>query len=528
MIPAARRFVPDYALASAALAADPQRIMDRLRSLAPALLPGLLLLAAATLLAAWLCDDAYITFRTVDNLAEGRGARWNPLERVQSYTHPLWMLLLTAARLVTGELYFTSLALSLLLSWAAAGLLAAEARDRRDLAFLALLALTLSRSFVDYGTSGLENPLSHLLLVLWARTWWSQAALPDPAGARRLALLAAGVLLCRLDLALLLAPAFVALLRRRRDGAVLRALALGFTPLLAWEVFSLVYYGVPFPNTAYAKLGAGIPLAAYVTQGFTYLGASALFDPLASALILAALALGAWHRGAAAVPAALGVLLYLLYVVRIGGDFMAGRFLTAPLVISVTLLLRAPAPRPRAVAAIAAAVVALGFLASDPVPLCGPRFGLDRDDAVADNGVADERAFYYPTTGLLRAQRGAHRIEHPWAVQGRRARARGVRVITRRPIGFYGYFAGPECHVVDLFGLADPLTARLPVRADKEWRIGHLERELPEGYLRSVRKPATEILDPDLAALDRRLRLVTRGPLFTAERWRAILELNSP
>ncbi|MCB1150680.1 hypothetical protein KDK88_03995, partial [bacterium] len=159
--------------------------MDTLRRLAPVLLPGLLLLAAVTLLAAWLCDDAYITFRTVENLAEGRGARWNPLERVQSYTHPLWMLLLTAARAVSGEIYVTSLVLSLLLSWTAAALLALQAGPRRDAAFLALLALALSRSFVDYSTSGLENSLTHLLLVLWLRDWWTQAASPTPAGARR-------------------------------------------------------------------------------------------------------------------------------------------------------------------------------------------------------------------------------------------------------------------------------------------------------------------------------------------------------
>lgn len=502
--------------------------MDRLCRLAPALLPGLLLLVCTTLLAAWLCDDAFITFRTVENLVEGRGVRWNPLERVQSYTHPLWMLVLAGARALSGEIYFTSLILSLLLSWTAAGLLATQVQDRRDLAFLALLSLTLTRSFVDYCTSGLENPLTHLLLVFWLRDWWREAASPTPAGVHRLALFASGVLLCRLDLALLLTPAFAALAWRRRGVAMARALGVGFSPLLAWEIFSVIYYGVPFPNTAYAKLDAGIPASAYLAQGLTYLRASAIFDPLATALILGALILGAWQRGPATGPVAIGVALYLVYVVRIGGDFMAGRFLTAALVAAVMILLQGPPPTVRRLAVVATAVVTLGFIAQDPVLLCGPRFGLEREDAVSDNGVADERAFYYPTTGLLRAERGEHRIEHPWAVQGRRARAQGLQVATRRPIGFFGFFAGPQCHVVDLFGLSDPLIARLPVRADKKWRIGHLERALPVGYLESVRADATGISDPLLADLDRRLRLVTRGPLFTTERWRAILELNSP
>lgn len=44
---------------------------------------------------AWLCDDAYITFRTVDNFINGYGLRYNTGERVQAYTHPLWLLLLS-------------------------------------------------------------------------------------------------------------------------------------------------------------------------------------------------------------------------------------------------------------------------------------------------------------------------------------------------------------------------------------------------------------------------------------------------
>src|SRR5580693_1139146 len=37
--------------------------------------------------------DAYVTFRVVDNFVHGYGLRWNIGERVQVYTHPLWMLL---------------------------------------------------------------------------------------------------------------------------------------------------------------------------------------------------------------------------------------------------------------------------------------------------------------------------------------------------------------------------------------------------------------------------------------------------
>ena len=46
---------------------------------------------------AWLCDDAYISFRTADNFVHGYGLTWNVQERVQAYTHPLWLLLFSGS-----------------------------------------------------------------------------------------------------------------------------------------------------------------------------------------------------------------------------------------------------------------------------------------------------------------------------------------------------------------------------------------------------------------------------------------------
>ena len=51
-----------------------------------------LLVAVVLIRTAWICDDAYITFRTIDNFLHGFGLRWNVAERVQSFTHPLWLI----------------------------------------------------------------------------------------------------------------------------------------------------------------------------------------------------------------------------------------------------------------------------------------------------------------------------------------------------------------------------------------------------------------------------------------------------
>ena len=45
-----------------------------------------LLYAGVVFCTAWLTEDAFITFRTVDNFINGYGLTWNTGERVQAYT----------------------------------------------------------------------------------------------------------------------------------------------------------------------------------------------------------------------------------------------------------------------------------------------------------------------------------------------------------------------------------------------------------------------------------------------------------
>ena len=71
---------------------------------------AVLLYGVVILRTAWLSEDAFITFRTVDNFIHGFGLTWNVSERVQAYTHPLWMLLLSIAYFLTREIYYTALA----------------------------------------------------------------------------------------------------------------------------------------------------------------------------------------------------------------------------------------------------------------------------------------------------------------------------------------------------------------------------------------------------------------------------------
>ncbi len=506
------------------------------RSVRPAIArfgPAAILLACFAVVlvrTAWLCDDAYITFRTVDNLVHGRGATWNPAERVQVYTHPLWMLVVASLHALTGELPRTVLSLSIALSLASAALLV-RALGGGAASVVLVLALSLSRAFVDFSTSGLEGPLSHFLLALFLVGFARGKSLLV------LAFLAGLATTNRMDTLLVYLPALVVAARGRPLGKALSELALGFVPFFAWEIFALVYYGFPFPNSAYAKLGTGIGAGELARQGLHYLADSALRDPLTLAVALAGFAVPfvlADRRRF--LPVALGALLYGMYVVRIGGDFMSGRMLTLPFLACAYLFASALAQSGPRVAAVAAAVIlVLGLATPRPTWLSGSDFGLgERVGEKGDGqGVADERRVYYQATGLSSATRTtdvpAHVwAHHVWAYKGLEARASGSALCVRKTIGFFGYCAGPRVHVVDTLALGDPLLARIPRVARsadpsvRDWRPGHFRRELPEGYLETLERGVPAFVSPELARYHAELVLVTRGPLFSAERWRAI------
>jgi arabinofuranosyltransferase len=475
---------------------------------------------------AWLSDDAYITFRTIDNFLNGYGLTWNVAERVQVYTHPLWMFLLSAVSFFTREVYFSSLGLSLLLSLVTLALVMARGARTLPGALLGAAALTLSKAFVDYSTSGLENPLTHLLFALFLLLALRRDLTPRLAFF--LSLLAALGMTNRMDTALLFLPTLLAVGLRLRSWKGWAALAAGMVPFLLWEAFALFYYGFPYPNTAPAKMNVGLtPRADLLRQGVYYLLNSLRWDPLTLVLTVTGgvvAGLGAGRRRA--LPAIAGIVLYVAYTVWIGGDFMSGRFLTAPLLGAVILLLDGLRQPPRWLwLALFALTVGLGLGGPRTPVLTGCGRAVDRDPAqwVDVNRVADERANYHTNTNPLRLLEGARLPDHRWALDGQAARQAGPAVVEKGSIGFFGYFAGPQVHVVDLLGLGDPLLARLPP-GDPRSGVGHLGRVVPDGYIETLESGENRIRDPNLAFYYDRLAFVTRGPLWDmgrlAEVWR--------
>lgn len=478
---------------------------------------------------AWVSDDAYITLRSVENLATGNGLRWNAVDRVQTYTHPLWMLVLAAGRVVSGEVYFTAIWLGIALS-----LVAVTALMRRCGTVAAMLAmaaiLASARAFCEYATSGLETALTCVLLVAFVSIVGSEQ---EPRRRFLRASSCAALLATnRMDLALLCLPGVLATMR----GMPLRTVVgLGFAaslPFLGWLVFATIYYGSPLPVTAHAKaFGLGIPVFDMVGQGLYYAWHTAGDDPALLATVVAGVCVGLRTPGRRLL--ALGVLLYLGYVVKVGGDFMAGRFFLPPFAVAVTLLAeRLARSTPRTCGLVALAAIAVMAFALPPW-LRGPASDTRPANAIetieAAHGIVDERRMYYEQLGLLAPARNQPGFERPrfgslvslvWP-QGRSDRW----FLLQGAVGVAGFHAGSTGHIVDPL-LCDPLIARLPAIDPEHWRIGHVLRRIPEGYWETLAWGENRVHHAGLRRYVDALLTIVRAPVFAAERWRMIARMR--
>ena len=497
------------------------------------LLTGALLVAFSYVFLAntWLGDDAYITFRVAQNFVHGYGLTFNPGERVQAYTHPLWMLLLSGAYAVTSEFFFTTLAVSYALCVLVLVVVFAYLRSLSRSALFVGVLLS-SKAFMDYTSSGLEYPLSYVLLA-----WFYCRFFRDVRTARQLVprdilfygFLAALAFLNRSDSILLYAGPLAYIAHKAWPvyrWRIATRLLVSLTPAVIWLAFSYVYYGFPWPNTYYAKVATGIPGALRFRQGIAYAANSVNFDPYTLGMIAlaAGLAVRMWRWPSMA--AAGSALLYVVYTIWIGGDFMSGRFFALPL-LAASILIMSMVENRRVALILGAGLVGYNFLA----PLAPVKTRASYDGAWdwhLQNGIKDERGYYHRDTNILFYDPFRTMPDHVWVREGISFRNSDEKVSIQGSIGFFGFNAGPEKYVIDRNALSDPLLARLPVSEALyfEFYAGHFFREMPAGYIESCRAGRNLIEDPLIHDYYDKLLNITRGPIFSVARARDIWELN--
>jgi arabinofuranosyltransferase len=508
------------------------------RLAAIALFAPVVLLAIAGWDRRWVSDDAFINLRVVDLLSQGHGPVFNVGEHVEAYTSTLWVgiLWLGDAVLPIG-LEWVAVVLGLACSVAglamatvaAHGLLRERGHDGLPLPLGALVFVALPPVW-DFSTSGLETGLS----FAWLGASFLALVAVLRRGPRRLPLVALLLglgPLVRPDFAVFSIAFVVALfvvVRPARSQAIRLVAAAVALPLL-YQLFRMGYFASLVPNTAVAK-EAG---ASYWSSGLRYLwdlfGTYLLFLPLLALLV-------PWARGlrgggrpltfVAAAPVAAGAV-HMLFVVKVGGDFMHARLLLPGLFAVLMPVAVVAVPARRSAVALAAGVVIWALVCAAALRV--PYGDVEVGDVPAGE-IVDERAYYGALAGGVRnpvevedyarsesaadafeARRRAEAGERVVVFTGRNPEEEGelpadqpTRAGLRVPfvaavsnVGIFGYAAGPRVYVQDRLALGDALAARLEL--DSRGRVGH-EKLLPPAYV------LARFADPSTFAGDENVR----------------------
>lgn len=503
----------------------------------------LLVLALVLLVNAWIVDDAYITYRTVDNFVHGYGPTWNPDERVQVYTHPLWMLIVSLFYFITSELFFTVIVLSVFLTIGSVLIaLAATTHGFRVFRWkgpLLVLSLISSKAFIDYASSGLENPMSYLIASVYLLKFMSLRLdqQVDHKNVTTLFFLASLAFLTRPDTILLYLPALLYLLYLSRPMSkwdLGRLVLVATLPATLWIVFSLLYYGYPFPNTAYAKVfSTGFPLAWKIHRGLEYLANSICWDAASYVIFGSAVWFSLKERSPVAISLMAGIGLYMLFVVCSGASatHMSGRFFAVPLFMATVLFVHGIS-NPRF--GFAACICLVAYIAWSPISAV--KFGTALYRAYPQNRsyIDTKRYVLQEGAALINWRPGKKMPDHRWYHYGEKIRQRSEKVhvggaFGGEAIGYVGFAAGPETHFIDTVGLGDPLLARLPALQPTnidDWKSGHFHRSIPAGYFESLVTGKNLLHGPNIRRYYDLVRTITRGPVFSMERFRVVFNMN--
>ncbi|HTQ02341.1 MAG TPA: hypothetical protein VMI54_00740 [Polyangiaceae bacterium] len=437
-------------------------------------------------------DDAVTSMQYAKNLVLGNGLVFNVGERVDGYTNFLWVLFMAplyafsrltgldfVATLVEVTIGIQAVVLALLF------VVGARLWQARLGVFVALFLCVVDSSFVTWADLGLEVHFLAFWLLLALALW--RSLLPERALFTGLAL--AGAILTRPDAALFgmavigseLVEAALAWLRgatREAKESGREALVIAAAWLVPYAIYfawHYAYYGEPFPNTYYTKLGG--PIDAW-SRGLDYL--QQFLDVRGWVPALGVFALfGVRDKTIRAVVAYLAV--HTLYVVYVGGDFMPGhRFFVPQLPLYYLLvgasveLLRRFVERPRVRALLEPRGVSPAFVTGFIVAIFagGLVFLADRERKL----------------GPLDAVRAS------WGEDHGRQRRLMTWLRDRKPknatfatglIGHVGFFG--DIYVIDTCGIIDKETAHKNVRHFGHGLPGHEKQASPEAVL--ARKP---------------------------------------
>ena len=393
-------------------------------------------------------DDAFISFRYAHNLMAGHGLVFNPGERVEGYSNFLWTLIAALGMALRQDpLSFTravgvaAYLLSILIGVAAVGFSLRRGRDGLALALFSLLVLP--PTYPAFAGTGLETSFVGLMVLLtgvvqnlWApRTELGKWLAGVPPLIAVLTRLDAGIACAASAVVLVTTGPRSATALRARLRPALGPTAIGLALYLLWKLY---YYGDILPNTYYAKAADLMSFGLGVEYLFAFVRSCPVSLLLLALTAFAGLAAQDSRSRGFARYAGLVLLAHLVFVAKVGGDFMEYRLLweywpvlVAGAATGIVELIR------RSVAVATLVLAAALALAQAPVVL--------------------------ETEHEMQSVREMDSIAH-------RTRQVGGVLNTALPSGTViattaagmAYFV-PDLQVVDQWGLTDPILSHLPI-----------------------------------------------------------------
>jgi arabinofuranosyltransferase len=307
------------------------------------------------------------------------------------------------------------------------------------------------------------------------------------------------------------------------------SMLLGFSPAYLWLIFSIIYFGFPFPNTYYAKLEFGY-VDIVIKTSINFLYAALMLDSISVLVILGSLifafVLFSWQS----VLYACSILLYLVYLLFTGGDFMGTRFLSTPLVIAVIFIsyfFPKQTQSPKSYILIPLGVMLFFFNYFNIhapwkyfahhqhyvklLPKVPQVFYLPK----SQGQIFFDKIFYFKPSNILFYSYIAFPFEkflhvsHAGKCRSMPETAKQIHIAFG---GMDGVCYGAKHILVDGYALTEPLLARLPVRISQQgFAVAHIWYDFPKGLMLSYRKNQNLLADKELAKYYDKILTVTRG-----------------
>lgn len=422
-------------------------------------------------------DDAYISFRYIQNFVDGNGLVFNIGEKVEGYTNLLWVLILSVFGFL--KLNFENIAqvlsvifgiLVLFLTYQISALIKIEPEKNQKKSktqeapvntkyfdLIPSLFLLFTASFIFWSISGMETTMfiSFCLIGIYyymlSRDSLSVnyqfsislllATLTRPEGIYFFGLI-------------MIHKLFILVSVKKIEGIKeffsknnIISYLIYIIPVIVYFAVRYSYYGYLFPNTYYAKTGLS---SVYFGMGVEYFTKFLTSYLLYGIILLLPVYLFKSKSNFFAVSLFYWLIVcYTIYIITIGGDVLKQNrfFLTIlPLIyilfakllteIFLKLRLRTSKGAAKTVVLVITAFICIFYYTTQKEKL--------EDDVLTEAGLVDKMK----STGL-------------WFNSKQQELGRPM-TIAASTIGAMSYFAGPQVNVIDLLGLTDKEIAHNP------------------------------------------------------------------